>query len=209
MKKNKSVMIISVLLLIAALVGSLWLDDVIGSKISNIVTIITAIIGAVALFVQFKKDKEINQASFVLDFVKEFRSFEGYDALTDELEAFRKKRRKTIKFEEHYTAIVSYLQWIETLASLVKSGVMEISMIDDLLSYNVFIILNNKIIQDKELLPCKEFYVGTFNLYQQWYDYKKKANLPIMMEETSLNKAEGFYDVVHLPQKKEKNKKAN
>ena len=47
MKKNKSITIISILLMVAALIGSLFLDDVLGSRISNIVTIITAIIGAV------------------------------------------------------------------------------------------------------------------------------------------------------------------
>jgi len=48
MKRSKAVLVISIIMMAAALVGSLFLDDVLGARISNIVTIITAIVGAVA-----------------------------------------------------------------------------------------------------------------------------------------------------------------
>ena len=62
MNKNKSLTIFSVFLLIGGLFATLLLDDVWGSRVSEVITIGTAIIGAVALFFQFKRDKEINQA---------------------------------------------------------------------------------------------------------------------------------------------------
>lgn len=186
------------MLLIGSLVGSLFLDDVLGERISNVVTIVTAIIGAVALFIQFKKDKEINQASFILEFSKEFRSVEGYNELMNLLEKNRKGETSNLEFEKNYQTIVSYMQWVETLASLVRGKVMKIDMIDDLLSYNVFLILNNKEIQEKEIVPCKDFYHGTYWLYENWVQYKRKNNLPIMQEETSLEYTEGYRDLINL-----------
>ena len=64
MKKTSLITITSVFLLTLGLISTLWLDSTIGDRIVNIVTVVTAIIGAVALYVQFKKDKGINTASF-------------------------------------------------------------------------------------------------------------------------------------------------
>ena len=72
MKKNIIITSISTFLIAVALIVSLFFDDAIGGRVSQIVTLITALIGAAALFVQFVRDKKINQASFVLDFSKSF-----------------------------------------------------------------------------------------------------------------------------------------
>jgi len=175
MKKNKIITVISCLLLIGSLIGSLFLDDVIGSRVSNVVTIITAIIGAGALFVQFKKDKEINQASFVLEFSKQFYETYNCGTLMGILEKYRLNKDTNINFDKNYETIVYYMQWVETLASLVKSRVVSIAKIDDLLSYRFFLIMNNKVVQEKEIVPCKEFYRGSYLLYEEWKEYKKKG----------------------------------
>lgn len=78
MSRNKSLTIFSVFLLIGGLFATLLLDDVWGSRVSELITIGTAIIGAVALFFQFKRDKEINQANFILEF---WKSFSGNEKL--------------------------------------------------------------------------------------------------------------------------------
>lgn len=67
-KKNKTLTYLGTFLLVLGLFSTLFLDDYWGGRVSEVVTISTAIIGAVALFIQFKRDKEINQASFVLEF---------------------------------------------------------------------------------------------------------------------------------------------
>ena len=72
MKKNIIITSISTFLIAVALIVSLFFDDAIGGRVSQIVTLITALIGAAALFVQFVRDKKINQASFILDFSKSF-----------------------------------------------------------------------------------------------------------------------------------------
>ena len=125
MKKHRAVLVISVILMVAALVGSLFLDDVLGSRISNVVTIVTAIVGAVALFVQFKKDKDLNMASFVIDYSVQFYDIYNLGDVLDELEKCRVNPEQEFDVKKHYKETVAYLQWLESLASLVNTPLTE------------------------------------------------------------------------------------
>lgn len=197
MKKNKVVTVISVILLCAALIGSLFLDDVIGSRISNIVTIITAIIGAIALFIQFKKDKELNEASFIVDYSVQFYDIYNLQDILNELENCRKSKKYKIDMEKYYKDIVGYLQWLESLAALVNNKILSINKIDDVLSYRFFLIVNNKQIQDYEIVPCRNYYRGIYRLYKKWAEYKKKNGIEIIFEETELSKTKGFDEIAN------------
>jgi len=196
MKKNKSITIISIVLLSVALIGSLFLDDVIGSRISNVVTIITAIIGAVALFFQFKRDKDLNEASFVVDYSVQFYDIYQLQDILNELENCRKNKKYKIDMDKYYKDIVGYLQWLESLAALVNNRILSISKIDDVLSYRFFLIVNNKQVQDFEIIPCKEYYRGIYNLYESWSAYKRKNNQEIIFEKTELSKTKGYDEIV-------------
>lgn len=197
MKKNKSITIISIILLSVALIGSLFLDDVIGSRISNVVTIITAIIGAVALFLQFKRDKDLNEAGFVVDYSVQFYDIYNLQDVLNELENCRKDKKYKIDMDKYYKDIVGYLQWLESLAALVNSKILSIEKIDDVLSYRFFLIVNNKQIQNYEIIPCRTYYRGIYNLYRTWSNYKKKNGLEIIFESNELSKAKGYNEIVN------------
>ena len=195
MKKNKSITVISVILMCVALVGSLFLDDAMGSRISNIVTIVTAIIGAVALFIQFKKDKELNAASFVIDYSVQFYDIYNLGDILDELESCRKNKKHKLDINKHYKDVVAYLQWLESLAALVNANILSIDKIDDVLSYRFFLIVNNKQIQQQELCPCSTFYRGIFKLYKTWSEYKVKHSLPIIFAESQLSTTKEYQEI--------------
>ncbi|MBO4937133.1 MAG: hypothetical protein J6C90_02275 [Clostridia bacterium] len=197
MKKNKSITIISVLLLSMALIGSLFLDEALGSRISNIVTIITAIIGAVALFIQFKKDKEINEAGFIIDYSVQFYDIYNLQEVLDELENCRKNKKYVIDMDKYYKDIVGYLQWLESLAALVNNKILSIEKIDDVLSYRYFLIVNNKQVQTHEIIPCRMYYKGIYRLYETWSRYKKKTGQEIIFENNELSKTKGYDEIVH------------
>ena len=198
MKRNKAILIISIIMIVAALVGSLFLDDTLGAKISNIVTVITAIVGAVALFIQFKKDKDLNMASFVIDYSVQFYDIYKLNNVLNELEKCRKDPNYKINIKENYQDIVAYLQWLESLAALVNSELLTIDKIDDVLSYRFFLIVNNRQIQEEEIIPCREFYRGIFKLYDKWSKYKKKKNMYIIFEENELSKCVEYNEINKL-----------
>ncbi len=191
MKRNRIITIVSCLLLIVALFCTLFFDDSIGGRISEVITITTALIGAIALFFQFKRDKDINQASFVVEFGKSFEEKEGCRDIMQKLERYRKGETNVFT-KNDYTYIVSYLQWCETLSILVQKNVLNLKTIDNLYSYWFFLITNNEYIQKLELVPEAEFYKGVYILHKIWTKYKRKTNQIILEDNTSLEKVENY-----------------
>ena len=187
MKKTTLITILSVLLIIVGLLATLLLDDSLGSRIVNLVTIVTAIIGAVALFLQFKKDKEVNTASFIMDYSKSFyNDYDLYDVF-EELEKTSVDPSYKTNLNKYHSKIVVYLEWIESLASLIERNVIDLYTIDNVISYRFFLIVNNKYVQESELVKYAEFYRGTYYLYDRWYKYEIKRGLEIPLQETGLH----------------------
>lgn len=191
--RKRIITIICISLVAIALTSSLFLDNLFGSKISNIITVITAVIGAGALFVQFKKDKKINEANFIMNFSIHFYQIYNCKNIMNELEKCRQDKNYKLDIDKWYTDIVAYLEWCESLSSMINNKVLSIEKIDDMMSYRFFLITNNKQIQDYELSEFRDFYRGIFKAYKEWSDYKKKKNLPIIMEETELCKVKDYY----------------
>lgn len=194
MKKNSLITIISCFMLAAALVLGVFLDDTWSSKVYDWITIATAVIGAIALFIQFKKDKIINESSFLMDFSASF--YDSYDCadlvkLLDDYDT----EHKQFSYEENTAVIVRYMQWVESIGNIIDSGAISLKAIDQVLGYRFFIIVNNKIIQENELIPYRFYYMGTFELYERWYKYKKDHGLPVPMEENSLHLLDCFEEV--------------
>ena len=150
MQNNKSIYItvLSVALIAFGMFGSLLLEEALANRIVGIITACTAIVGAVSLFYQFKRDKNLNEASFLVDYSQQF--YEIYDCadLMNELEKCRIDPDYVLDTEKYYQKIVGYLEWLETLGALVNSNLLSISKIDDVLSYRYFLIVNNKQIQE-------------------------------------------------------------
>ncbi|MBP3660187.1 MAG: hypothetical protein J6I89_02225 [Oscillospiraceae bacterium] len=194
MKKSRTITVIGIVLIAIALVGSLLLDDMVGTKISNVVTVITAVIGAAAIFIQFKKDKDFNEATFIIDYSTQFYDPYNCGDIMDELEKYRIDNTHMIDIPKYYKDIVCYLQWLESLAALINSGLLSFRKIDNVLSYRYFLIVNNPQIQEVELLPCREFYAGIMSLYKPWADYKKKHGRPIIFEETALDRRKEYQE---------------
>lgn len=200
MRKNKSLTILSCGLLVIALCSTLFLDDVWGGRISEIITIATALIGAVALFFQFKRDKDINQASFIIEYGKTFTETPGCHDVMMKLDKYRLGEtdifEKSKTKDDDYAGIVAYLEWCESLSVLIQKGVMDLETVDNLYSYRFFLIVNNKYVQEKELIPEREFYKGVFALHKIWADFKRKTNQEIMLFESDLSKSEYYNEYV-------------
>lgn len=184
MKKSILITCISTFFIAMALFASLLLDSKTGSRVSQIVTIITALIGAAALFVQFIRDKKINQVSFILDFSKSF-----YDPINlgEVMNKLEEGTKTSINFDKDYNDIVNYLQWCETLSSLIVDNVFSFKTIDAIFSYRFFVITNDPLVQEKELVPYKEFYENIYLVHKKWSEYKNKHKKKIIKLETSLS----------------------
>ena len=207
MKGKKSlyiVLIVSVMLILLGLLGSLFLNEGVTEKVVSVVTAGTAIVGALALFYQFRRDKVLNEASFLVEYSNQFYSTYKCADLMDELEKCRTIPGYQLDVDAYYKNIVGYLEWLEILATLINSGVLEIAKIDNVMGYRYFLIVNNKQIQDGELIRNRDFYHGIYTLYPIWAKYKRDRNLSIIFEENDLTQTDGFRDLLTQVEKKAK-----
>ncbi|MBE7076308.1 MAG: hypothetical protein E7374_00230 [Clostridiales bacterium] len=188
MKKQSLITFSSIFLICIGLFSTLLLDESLGSRIAEVITLITAVVGAVALFLQFRRDKDINEASFLLEFWNNFTE-------TPDLIDIQKKcdddiRRKTSSFtKDDYKGILTYAQWLEALSTTINRDILAFNFIDDMFNYMFFVFVNNKYVQKVEILPNIQFYNGILTAYKSWTKYLKKHNKSILLEENALDKA--------------------
>lgn len=187
LRKNH-IYIILFIIVITLVVVIPFLNETVGSKISSLLTTLTAIIGAVALFIQFKKDKMINQASFMTEYSQQFYEPFYCDELFEKLDNALDNKELTAEDFDSKTKhdLVNYLIWCEGLCSLVLQNVLQISQIDSLFSYRFFLITNNKYVQETELIPYQTSYVEIVKVHKLWTKYKRSKNLAIICDENNL-----------------------
>lgn len=189
-KKETFVVCLGVLFVSCYVIGYIVTES---SRLSEVVTTITAIIGAIAIWYQLKKDRELNEATFIMNYNT---SFIENKELTN-IEAKLDKYRFTGKFEleeEEKQSLVNYLVYIEALAALVFRKVISLESIDDLFSYRFFLAMHNPVVQQTELFPEAEFYRGSFKLYKIWIAYKQDNNLPIVLYEHRIEELFEHYE---------------
>lgn len=194
MKKSTKVIFLIIVIMTTLLIMSFYVNQDIINKMVAVITPMTAIIGAIAIFVQFKKDKDINQANFIVNYGKYFHELKDADEIHSKLEIYQ-KGEKNIFTENDNIGIIRCLVWCEGLSVLVQDGTLELSKIDNLFSYIFFLIVNNEYIQKLEIIPNAEYYKGIYALHKLWRDYKKNTNQPILNESTDLSKAINYNEI--------------
>lgn len=170
------------------------------SDVATIITTVTAIIGAFAIWFQMKRERDINEAEFIMNYNISFIENPEYVELEQKLEKYRKviesggnpEDAEEIMTEENQQIVVNYLVYHEALAVFVKKRVLSIDSIDDLFAYRFFLIMNNPEIQRKELCPEAQYYHGCYWLHKKWTEYRKKKGLYILLEDTSLEKTDEY-----------------
>lgn len=161
---------------------------------------IVAIITAVAFWLEYHEGKVLNQAQFAIDLNEQFIGSEKLSGIEWELEKFyieyskatseSEKERIEKAFEDKFKIenrehqdLVNYLVHLEGIAALVKTKVLSISTIINLMSYRYFIAMNNPIVQRMELKQYPEFYRGCIGIYNDWVNAMgESSEIPLYNE---------------------------
>ena len=88
------------------LLGSFFLNEDIADRFVTIITTGTAIVGAIALFYQFKRDKNLHEASFLVEYSNQFYATYQCADLMNELEKCRVEPGYKLDVQAHYQQIV-------------------------------------------------------------------------------------------------------
>ena len=127
---------------------------------------LTAVVGALAIWFEIKRGKEIAEGEFVITLNNSY-------LMNPDIKAIYRKIISGEKIEEaDRAAVVEYLTFFETLYILMNRDVVNISMIDDLFAYRFFSAVNNKDIQDMELVKDAIYYKNIYRLDNLWHKHR-------------------------------------
>ncbi|MFK5883654.1 MAG: hypothetical protein QM489_04860 [Candidatus Izemoplasma sp.] len=188
--KNYNYIIFGGILIISYLVVLNWVEiDV----LSTVFVTLGTIIGGIAIWIQLKRDKDLKEAEFLIMYNNTFLEIESFTRVEQVLESYLngKSKKKDIEDLERQE-LINYLVYLEALATLIIKGVLNFKAIDNLFSYRFFLAVNNKVVQDLELVPDAEYYKGVYILHKKWTKYKLANNLKILALKTSLERVNDY-----------------
>lgn len=181
-KRDDFVTVLIVFVLVTSSVASgtlvlIYKDPLLGQAI----TTFTAVVGACAIWVQMQKGKRLNEGEFIVGLNKQFIENESIYRLFLKMEKYERSDKKTNPFtEDDIAQIAGYMTFFEVIYSLITRKIIKIWMIDDLFAYQFFLLINNRHIQDLELLPCQAYYVNVYRLAYMWEKYRLKNGASIL-----------------------------
>ena len=185
--RSHLITIISAILVLIGLIVSFIYKDT--NKMITLITTLTAVVGAFAVYIQIRKSKLIGQSSFTVEISKYFYDVPGMNSFVHKLgrAADVDNTEYEVKKEER-PILIKYLNYLKTMATLVNEHVLSIETLNNVFAYEFFIVVNNKSVQELELQPYSEFYSEIYDLYEDWTKYRKKHNLPELSDEHPLDK---------------------
>jgi len=205
--KNKEIVfyVAIFIVVIAYLIATCFIET---EPLSKRITTSTALISAVAFWLQFKRTERLNEANFIKDLNNQFVTNKDMTYVEHELELYynqytaRLGTREKMPEEEIRTLylgisqsrtgedcqkMINYLVYLESLAALEGRRIIHLDVIDDLFSYRFFLAVNNPVVQENELYPYKDFYKGIFRLSEKWVTEHEKGGIPIPMKQFCLS----------------------
>lgn len=190
MKRKTTGVLLAATILIAAYVVSTCFFDY--SYISTVVATVVAGLGIFGVCIQLKKEADITEAEFLMNFNFTFITTEKFVALERKLEDARKKNQPLEVTEENRQDLIDYLVYLESFAPLVLNKMVRLDIVDNLFGYRYFIAVNNPGVQKSELLPEGTYYRGCYLLYRAWKKYREDHGLEIPLKDHSLDQCPEF-----------------
>ena len=182
MKKDRYLIIVLLILLLIFILN--LVSPIIGIETATLLTTITTITGIFSVFVEMKRSADIAECEFIFNLQKQFDDNKTIQEIYKKLDDEYSDRVKEINIERR--EVVSYITFFEMMCNLIIKGVLKIDDVDALYSYPFFIAMNNKKIQNIELIKFKQFYRNIYTIYPKWFNYRKLNNLEIPYEENKL-----------------------
>lgn len=155
--------------------------------------------GLIALFFQFKRERDLNEAEFLLRINQDFMTNESISRIYKILEESKNEEQITNPFnQEDIIDMANYLSYFEPFYSLITRNILKIESIDPVIAYRFFLATNNKFMQ--QMLLCvenKEFaWESIYRLYSHWVKYRKKRKRELWQNDFALSKSNCYKRIV-------------
>ncbi|MCL2324554.1 MAG: hypothetical protein FWC48_03145 [Actinomycetia bacterium] len=160
--------IIAAVLVLGASVAFYFLQ---GTGLESLVVAVTAVIGAVAIWFQTRRSKDMAEGEFILALNSEFAGNEDIRMILKKL--YTNERIQ----EEDRVALIAYLTFFETMYLLIRRDVLDIALLDDLFRERYVLAINNKDCQQLEIITDAISYSNLYTLDHLWTSYRTKHHI--------------------------------
>ena len=195
---KKSILIILGIFLIAILSNTEPMKKIVTPYINTLANLAAAG-GLIALFFQFKRERDLNEADFILRINNEFMTNESISRIYKILEESKEEGQNKNPFsKDDIIDMANYLTYFEPFFSLIKRKIIKIESIDPILAYRFYLATNNKFMQQMLLSSeNKEIaWESTYKLYARWSKYRENLNREIWQSNFSLAKNHCYNKIV-------------
>ena len=189
MKNNKHTfqIIASVVILVVLIYFS---QTYFGDEISELITILTAIAGVIAILYQLRKDYTITKAGFIYSLNDTFSNNSEIVYIYKLLKEYRDK--ESIVFtEDDGRRMGDYIMYFEIMGYLLDEDMVTIQMVDKIFSNKFFLFVNNPYTQ-KYQLKYSRINKPILELYCTWSNYRLKTGQKELYHKHSLTKFESY-----------------
>jgi hypothetical protein len=188
--RNRSVFVIAFIVILLGYIFNIT-SDLLNEKLVDyfeILSALTALVGVYAIWYQLKRDKDINEAQFLIDLNSKFYENEAimevYSKCVSGQQAGSEGSPLFTYADE--PKVSQFFSFFGTINNLLERNILDLALIDKTFAYRYFVVANRKELQNVFLIPDAKYYRGNYKLYQKWYSYRKQKNMPIFGAENNL-----------------------
>ena len=170
--------------LILIIISIFVVSTIATTKVNNIITIATAIFGFLIVLYQLSRDHKIKKAEFIYSLNTTFDSDSDISVIYMKL---KKGRKESITFSEEEGRLMgNYVTFFMIMNHLLEERLISIKMIDAIFSNKFFLFCNNECTFNYQLSE-REINKPIIQLYQKWYNYRRKNQLKELYDNYSLS----------------------
>jgi len=195
---KRTILITLGIFLIAIISNSEPFKEIVSPYINTLANL-TAAGGLIALFFQFKRERDLNEADFILRINNEFMMNESMSRIYKILEESKVEGQNENPFDkDDIIDMANYITYFDPFYSLIKRKIVKIESVDPILAYRFFLAINNKYMQ--QMLLCadnKEIaWESIYKLHSYWSKYRVDLNREIWQSNYSLSENKCYNKIV-------------
>lgn len=195
---KKSLLIIAGIFLITLISNTDPFKKIVSPFIETLANVAAAG-GLIALFLQFKRERDLSEADFLLRINQDFMANESASRIYKMLENSKNEGQQVNPFKQNdIIDMANYLTYFEPFYSLLSRKILKIESIDPVIAYRFFLATNNRFMQ--QMLLCVEHKESAFeSIYRLHYNlvkYRKKEKKEIWQNDFTLSKNKCYKKIV-------------
>lgn len=161
--------------------------------IADTIECVITSVGIAAVYYQMKKARELSTGQFALSLHEEYATNGDYaDLFIRCWDDLTHDKSSNINLENDSKNILNYLTFFESLYVMVVNRVLDIEILDEFFGRRFFVVINNRSIQELDLVKNYSYYINVFKLHSLWKEYRIANNREIFAHDINITRIDRF-----------------